>query len=184
MPCAPTLAPVTPEAADAALFDGGLALEAALRAAVIAGPLPPGALEAAERLLQDIAGIEERRGDESDAAHPGDPLLRRLEAKLDLALQLFAHALPHLGGPPPQRARIGVRGLRLKGDAGIADAAVLRWQPAEALPLCLHLPVRRHHAEGAHDWWALEPLPQGLEDALSRHLFRLHRRELAAQRRR
>lgn len=166
-----------------ALFDGELYVDARLRAAVVAGPPPHAALQEAERLLRDIASLEERRGDELDPAHPPDPALRRVEAKLDLALLLFAQALPQLAGPPPQALRIGVRGLRLPAQPALGDSAVLRWQPAEALPLCLHLPVNRQASNETHDWWAFGPLPGPLVDALSRHLFRLHRRELAAQRR-
>lgn len=182
-------------ATDDALFGDGLALDAALRVAVLPGPLPAGALADAERLLRDLAAMEERRGDEGDAAHPPDPALRRIEAKLDLALQLFAQALPERAGPAPVDVRIGPRGLRLPAAAVAPPVraamaasevdAVLRWQPGDAVPLCLHLPLRAAPAASTASALAfsMAALPEPLDDALARHLFRLHRRALAAQRR-
>ena len=173
------------------LFDGGLVLNVDLRLELRPPPLPAGALTDAERLLRDIASLEERRADEGEAGHVPDPQLRRLEAKLDLTLQLFAHALPQLAGPPSVRVHIGPRGLRMRTEAaatGVGTPAVLRWQPAEGVPLCLHLPVVVVRSRGGLGGvvevdLAFDGLPDGLEDALARHLFRLHRRALAAQRR-
>lgn len=172
-----------PEDAEAALFGEALALALTLRLELRAGPPPHGAFDTAERLLRDLAMIDERRGDDTDAGAANDPALRRLEAKLDLTLQLLAAALPQLFSPPPVPVRIGARGLRLPADPAMPDAAVLRWQPADSLPLCLHLPVSRFASDATQDWWAFAPLPEALDDALSRHLFRLHRREIATQRR-
>lgn len=160
-----------------------MVVDAELRLAVVAGLPPSGAFADAERLLRDIAALEERRVDDADPSHPADPALRRLEAKLDLALQLLALALPQLSGPPPQAVRIGPHGVRVAADGTLGAQAVLRWQPADALPMGLQLPVRRMGRDGGMDFWAFEGLPPSLEDALSRHLFRLHRRALAAQRR-
>lgn len=175
--------PITPDAAETALFGEALALDVVLRCALHHGPLPAGAHEAAERLLRDVAMIEERRADEAEATGANDPALRRLEAKLDLTLQLLAGALPQLAGPAPRTVRIGARGLRLAANPALPAAAVLRWQPAEGLPLCLELAMTRVAQAEGRDWWAFEALPAALEDALSRHLFRLHRREVATQRR-
>jgi hypothetical protein len=165
------------------LFAEGVVVDAELRVSVIDGELSPRSLVDAEQLLRDIAAIEERRGDELESGHALDPAVRRIEAKLDLALQLFAQALPQLGGPPPRPVRIGPAGVQLGVEVAVGDRAILRWQPADALPMCLQLPVRRVARDGGADVWAFEELPPSLEDALSRHLFRLHRRALAAQRR-
>ena len=173
--------------ADAALFDGAVACELTARVRLQAGAPPLGSAEAAERLLRDLAMVEERRGEVEDSAHPPDPALRRLEAKLDLTLQLLAQALPALASPPSRTVRCCARGLRIDGaDAALAltdGVATLAWQPADGLPLLAHLPVRCLARHGTASWWAFEPLEPALADLLERHVFRLHRRWLAAQRR-
>ncbi len=173
--------------ADAALFDGAVACELTARVRIAPGPPPAGNTEAAERLLRDLAMMEERRGEPEDAAHPPDPAIRRLEAKLDLTLQLLAQALPALAPPPPRAVRFSARGVRIEAsapDAGVKDAlATLAWQPGDGLPLLVHLPVRGLACHGETSWWAFEPLEPVLADLLERHVFRLHRRWLAAQRR-
>ncbi|WP_397607473.1 PilZ domain-containing protein [Silanimonas sp.] len=174
-------------AADAALFDGAVACELTARLRVQPGPPPAGSAEGVERLLRDLAMMEERRGESDDPAHPPDPALRRLEAKLDLTLQLLAQALPALAPPPPRAVRLSARGLRIDAsaaDAEVVDApATLAWQPGDGLPLLAYLPVRRLARQGDTSWWAFEPLEPALADLLERHVFRLHRRWLAAQRR-
>jgi hypothetical protein len=110
-----------------------------------------------------------------------------LEAKLDLTLQLLAQALPALAGPPPRPVRLSAVGVRFEGPTGVAAAvgslAVLVWQPGDGLPLALHLPVTCLAQGGGRSWWRFDPLPPALADLLERHVFRLHRRGLAAQRR-
>lgn len=174
-------------AAEAALFGEAVACTLQARMALVPLPLPVGAADAAERLLRDLAMVEERRGEPEDAAHPPDPALRRLEAKLDLTLQLLAQALPGLAGPPPRPVRLSALGVRFDGPAGAAAAdgalAVLAWQPGEGLPLTVHLPVRCLAQSDGSSWWRFDPLPTGVAELLERHVFRLHRRELAAQRR-
>ena len=171
---------------DARLFGDRLSVDAIARVALVPGPLPEGALDDAERALRDLATIEDRRGDEGEPSSPGDAAWRRLEAKLDLTLLLLARALPALRGPRPLPIRLGAAGLRLDRGASapddVAATAVLQWQPADALPVLLHLPVRRVGAEGGLAWWAFEPLAAALDDALERHVFRLHRRSLALRR--
>ena len=174
-------------AADAALFEGAVACELKARMQLLPAPLMAGATDAAERLLRDLAMVEERRGEHEDPAHPPDPALRRLEAKLDLTLQLLAQALPALAGPPPRPVRLSAAGVRFEGPTGVAAAvgslAVLAWQPGEGLPLTLHLPVTCLAQGGGRSWWRFDALPPSLADLLERHVFRLHRRGLAAQRR-
>lgn len=173
-------------AAETALFEGVVACELQARMQLLPAPAPPGAAEAAERLLRDLAMVEERRGEPEDPAHPPDPALRRLEAKLDLTLQLLAQALPALAGPGPRSVRLSARGVRFDAAPGMAAAegaiAVLAWQPGEGLPLALHLPVRCLAQVGGRSWWCFEALEPGLADLLERHVFRLHRRALAARR--
>lgn len=173
-----------PEAnADARLFADTLSLETTARVALVAAPLPEGALDDAERVLRDIATVEDRRGDDADTGAVADPALRRLEAKLDLTLLLLARALPELHRLAPVAVRLGARGLRFDAPAtAVPEIAVLHWQPADAMPVAVHLPLRRLAAEGDRSWWVFESLGPTLEDLLERHVFRLHRRALAQRR--
>lgn len=174
-------------AANSALFGSVVACDVRLHMQIVTGPLPEGSEEAAERLLRDLATIEERRGETEDASHPADPGLRRLEAKVDLALQLLAHAVPGPPGPPLRTVRLSAVGVRFDtapSDAAMSGAeAVLAWRPGEGLPLTLNLPAVCIAVAGVQSWWRFETVSSTLVDVLERHVFRLHRRELAAQRR-
>jgi hypothetical protein len=175
---------VDPAGLEARLFDGAVSCELMARVGLESGPVPHGAAEAAERLLQELAALEDRRAEGDESGHGGDPALRRLEAKLDLALQMLAQALPGLSRLDLQPVRLGPRGIRLAEPDALRDASgVLVWQPSEAFPLRVHLPVKALDGPRPARYWAFEPLPPGLQDALERHIFRLHRRWLAAQRR-
>jgi hypothetical protein len=175
------------DTAESALFGEAVACTLQARMHLQPPPLAPSAFDAAERLLRDLAMAEERRGDAEDANHPADPALRRLEAKLDLTLQLLAQALPALAGPSLRPVRLSAVGVRFEGPTGVTAAtgalAVLVWQPGDGLPLTLHLPVTCLAQAAGRSWWRFDPLPAGVADLLERHVFRLHRRELAAQRR-
>lgn len=175
------------EAAEAVLFGEAVSCTLQARMHLLPPPLPPGSFDAAERLLRDLAMVEERRGEPEDAGHPPDPALRRLEAKLDLTLQLLAQALPALAWPAARAVRLSAVGVRFEGPTGTTAAdgalAVLVWQPGDGLPLTLHLPVTCFAQSNGRSWWRFDPLPPALADLLERHVFRLHRRELAAQRR-
>jgi len=165
-------------AIDHALFADAVAVELPLRLAVLDGPLPVGAIEQAEQLLQWIAAVEDRRGDEGEGATT--PALRRIETKLDVLLHLIAQALPEPEALPLQPVRLGPRGLRIEAVAAGREPAVLHWQPSDALPVGLKLPLRRLDNEGR--LWAFDALGPALEEALERQVFRLHRRWRAQQR--
>lgn len=163
------------------LFTDTVTVETPLRLRVIVGCLPAGALDQAERVLQWITVIEERRGEDGEQA--AGPALRRIEAKLDLALHLLAQALPDPGTLPLQTVRISPRGLRLEATDVGADRALLHWQPSDGLPVSLKLPVRLLGKEGGHHCdWAFDALGPALEEAIERQVFRLHRRWRAQQR--
>lgn len=191
------MSPHWPEAVagvEAALFDQTLACEAILPAGFVPGT-GAGQLQQAEALLRGLAQVEDLRGEDSGEEKRGElpQLAQRMDAKLDLLLVLLgrlvrqsAHALP------AQPLRWSVRGLRLAvaGDtAGMAvgSAGTVRLQPSEWLPDDLELPATVA-ASAVVDgqawlWLRFRPLPASLEDALERHLFRMHRREVAARRR-
>lgn len=173
-------------AADEALFGDAVACDLQAHMQLVAGPLAAGAEESAERLLRDLAMIEERRVETEDSSHPSDPGLRRLEAKVDLALQLLAQALPGSAGSLPSAVRLSAVGVRFDASPPLAVSgavAVLAWRPGEGLPLSLQLPVLCLAVAGERSWWRFGTLSPTLVDLLERHVFRLHRRGLAAQRR-
>ncbi|NUS39217.1 MAG: PilZ domain-containing protein, partial [Lysobacter sp.] len=79
-------------------------------------------------------------------------------------------------------------GARLPGHAAApGTAGWLRLQPSDALPQALRLPVRvlacEDSADGPRLWLRFEGLSPALSAALERHLFRVHRREIAERRR-
>jgi len=173
-----------PAAAESQLFGDSVACELHARVEIVAGAPMPGALDEAERVLRDIATVDERRGEESDPSHTTDPALRRVEAKLDLTLRLLSHALPSLQGPAFQAVRLSSLGLRIDALAvWPEEGATLRWQAADWMPLSLTLPVTLIARTPGQSWWAFQPLGDSLADVLERHVFRLHRRWLATHRR-
>lgn len=171
--------PVAEAAPGDRLFDGGVSCLLEGRWEVRAAAPPEGAQEAAARLLRELSVLEERRAEGDE--HAPDPALRRIEAKLDLALELLGRLLPELATLPRQRARLGARGLAFDAPQPAEGRASLVWQPSDALPASLVLPVCAvAPADGRR--WAFEALTPELTDQLERHVFRLHRRWLAAQR--
>ncbi|HEY0333287.1 MAG TPA: PilZ domain-containing protein [Stenotrophomonas sp.] len=180
-------------AAESELFDQALSCELALPAEFRPGP-SAGRQGAAETLLRGLAQIEDLRSEDSHEDRGELPLIvQRMDAKLDLMLALLGRLARHPHDAMPTRAvRWSRRGIRLETDQRLGAAtgspglAVL--QPGEWLPELLELPVTvlAEAASGAGGyflWLRFEPLGTGLEAALERHLFRLHRRQVADARR-
>ena len=177
----PVLEPI---AAEEQLFGDSVACDIHARVGIAVGEPAPGSLDEAERVLRDIATVDERRGEESDPSHTADPALRRVEAKLDLTLRLLSQALPGLQGPAFHAVRLSAHGLRIDAaEPWPEQGATLRWQPADWMPICLSLPVTPLARTTTQSWWAFQPLGESLADVVARHVFRLHRRWLATHRR-
>ncbi|HEY0505234.1 MAG TPA: PilZ domain-containing protein [Lysobacter sp.] len=185
---------MTPAHADVQLFDDVLDHEDRRPAAFLPGALDAAATHAAvlhaEMLLVALANSEGARGiDDKDEHAEHVSGLQRVEAKLDLLLGLFGMLLRERGHlPPPARLRWSPRGacIELLGDVLAVRpgaAGVLRVQPAEWLPDCIDLPARVIAADATHVWLEFASLPPALAEALERHLFRLHRRQVAEARR-
>ena len=182
------------QAAEAELFGDVLVHQDRRPAAFLPGfadtPAAHVGVARAEMLLTSLALSENARseGDGDDHAEPSSAL-QRVEAKIDLALGLLGTMLRERGDlPPPTVLRWSTRGARIDvlGDAlAIRPGArgVLRVQPADWLPDCIELPSHVIAVEGARAWLAFEPLSPNLADALERHLFRLHRKQVAESRR-
>ncbi len=180
--------------ADAILFDDVLGHEDRRPAAFVPGALDTAgghdAVLRAEMLLVALANSEGVRGNEDKDEHlEHGSGLQRVEAKLDLLLGLFGMLMRERGHlPPPARLRWSPRGARIElhGDAlAIRPGArgVLRVQPADWLPDCIELPARVIQADATRAWLEFQSLPPALYEALERHLFRLHRRQVAEARR-
>jgi hypothetical protein len=93
---------------------------------------------------------------------------------------------------PLRPLRWSRRGIRLeqgtRSGATPGSMGVIRLQPCDWLPDHIDLPVvivaEAANGSGAHYLWLrFEGLSDALEMALERHLFRLHRRQIAEARR-
>ncbi|MBN1238762.1 MAG: PilZ domain-containing protein [Gammaproteobacteria bacterium] len=138
-------------------------------------------------VLRTLALVEEHDETQSEDAERAE--LHRLEAKLDLTLELLSDLISMKRGRVPRRAvRFNSRGLCWRADdappAGtllLVDCFVL-----PAWPIPLKLLARVHGAEAADDGHKvctrLEQLDPGVRDWLEKLVFRRHRRAIARRR--
>ncbi len=179
--------------AESALFDETLSCDVALPAEFRLGSaaVRPGT---AETLLRSIALVEDARGDDGHDER-GEPSqhLQRVEAKLDLVMVLLGRLVRQTTEDLPLRPlRWSRRGIRLelggRSAAAPGSLGIIRLQPSDWLPDHIDLPVSvlAEAADGSGGcflWLQFEPMGDALEMALERHLFRLHRRQVAESRR-
>jgi len=179
--------------AESELFDETLSCEVALPAEFRIGSavIRPGT---AETLLRSVALVEDARGDDGhDDRSDATLQVQRLEAKLDLVMGLLGRLVRQSAQDLPLRPlRWSRRGIRLeqgsRSGAAPGSMGVIRLQPCDWLPDHIDLPVvivaEAANGAGAHYLWLrFEGLSDALEMALERHLFRLHRRQIAEARR-
>lgn len=180
-------------AAERQLFDETLSCELALPVEFRAGATPPRP-GAAEALLRGLAQVEDSRAEDGlDERGELPQAVQRVEAKLDLVLGLLGRLVRQSQPALPLRqVRWSRQGMRLETDAPAGLAAgttgTLVLQPGEWLPEAVELPARvlaeaSSGTGGSFLWLRFEALAPGLEAALERHLFRLHRRQVAEARR-
>lgn len=183
---------MTPAQADEALFGDALACEqhrpAAFAPAVLDEAARQRICERAEALLHSIAVVEDSRVDEPEEHGPTALALQRIEARLDV-LTLLVARLAGGDGDPDRTVRWSATGARLVGTDAVAVAGtcgLFRIQPCDWLPEALQLPARVIAVDTASDaaWLRFESMTAGLVTALERHLFRVHRREIAIRRER
>ncbi|KAA9001581.1 PilZ domain-containing protein [Stenotrophomonas cyclobalanopsidis] len=189
-----TLLPTTSlhHPAESELFDETLSCELAMPAEFQAGSAA-GRTGSAEGLLRSLALVEDSRGDEHDERSETSLQIQRLEAKLDLTMVLLGRLVRQQGQDLPLRpVRWSRRGIRLqlgpRSGALPGQAGVVRLQPSDWLPDNIDLPVdviaETADGSGGHFLWLrFNRLGDGLEMAMERHLFRLHRRQVAEARR-
>jgi len=180
--------------AETELFEDTLSCDVALPAAFEPGSTAIRA-GATEMLLRSVALVEDSRGtdDGDDRGGDGNLQLQRLEARMDLALVLLGRLLRQSVQALPLRpVRWSRRGLRLelgqRTGAAQGSAGIVRLQPADWLPDHIELPVQALGEAtsgngGVYLWLRLQSTGETLETALERHLFRLHRRQIADSRR-
>ncbi len=179
--------------AESELFDETLSCELALPAEFRIGSavIRPGTTET---LLRSVALVEDARGDDGhDDRSDATLQVQRLEAKLDLVMVLLGRLVRQSSQDLPLRPlRWSRRGIRLeqgaRSGAAPGSMGVIRLQPCDWLPDHIDLPVvivaEAANGSGAHYLWLrFEGLSDALEMALERHLFRLHRRQIAEARR-
>lgn len=186
------MAPIDPmHPAEAQLFGDALACDLDVAASFQAGMPSPAALQGAIATLRAVATIEDTGAQTGDERHEANPPLQRVEAKIDLMLGLLGRLVerdePHMALIPVRWSYKGMR-LDLPTSAEVAaDAAgTLNLRPAPWLAASIALPARVLARADAGDrhclWLAFDSMPDALSDAMERHLFRLHRRQIAAQR--
>lgn len=178
-----------PHSADSLLFDDTLFND--LDLPLMLDAQPPATTAGAELRLRAIALVEDGRSEDSEERNENTPALHRLEAKLDLVLALCA-SLVAQQRPPLLKVpvRWSARGLRLHWphSAGPLPAvASITVQAADWLPDPVQLPATvlasQQEAGGLLVWLRFDALGDGLQAALERHVFRVHRRQVANSRR-
>ncbi|MDQ3206506.1 MAG: PilZ domain-containing protein [Pseudomonadota bacterium] len=184
------------EAAREALFGDSLACEETRPAAFAVGCLDLAAAKMAsaraEGLLRALAIVEDSRIDDTEDHGAGDLALHRIEAKVDLLMTMMATLSQGSDRHDPARAvrwsAIGAC-LQSAGEVAPGTQGIFRIQPSDWLPESLVLPatVLNHSSEGAGGesllWLRFGALAPNLQSELERHLFRVHRRAIAEQRR-
>ena len=148
---------------------------------------------AAEMMLRSIALVEDSRGDDDGERNESSLQAQRLEARMDLVLVLLGRLLRKSNDALPLRPlRWSRRGLRMELGQRTGNtpgsAGIVHLQPADWLPDHIELPVQvlaeAASGNGGHYLWLRLNNPgTALEMALERHLFRLHRRQIANSRR-
>ena len=174
--------------AEQRLFADALSCELALPVAVTASA-SRGRQAQAAALLSGLAQVEDLRKDDGGEEHGDLPLLaQRMDAKLDLILALLGRLARQVDALPECDLRWSRHGLRIdlpeRPDLATGTAVLVRLQPADWLPDHLELPATVIEVIGTRVWVAFADLRPDLVEALDRHLFRLHRRQVAEQRRR
>jgi hypothetical protein len=144
----------------------------------------------AERLLRSAASAEATSPEDPEHS-PQDSALLRMEAKIDLALELLGRMLsaeqPQSAPRPVRWSRLGAQ-VVASSDRAAGSRHLLSLQLPTGLNLPLRLPVEvlacEEREAGQYALWlAFTPASAGLEAALERFLFRQHRRQIAAHRR-
>lgn len=152
----------------------------------------PGRNRANLFVLETAAAVEDKPAERLSEEHPEiQQELRRLDAKLHVLMEMVARLLKEdAASGTPRPIRIALKTLEFRADAdevgvGEKGAVRLQIQPAVPAPLVIAGTITDEFEHDGKRWVRFEPehLPDTLRDALSRHVFRHHRRQVAASRR-
>lgn len=179
-----------PTTADLELFADALTVEERLPALFLRGESGDATHEdladAAESLLRTMGHLDDAFNDDSELS--SDPVVQRLEAKVNLVLRIVAD-LARRDRLPNTEVRWSRRGVALVQADPIEAGSLgrIKISLGAQSPLPLELPVRvltcDRVATGHRLRLRFEPSRPALETAIERHLFRLHRRALARRNR-
>jgi len=176
--------------AEAVLFAHLLSCEGEHPAAFLAATgTAAGRPEHALALLRALAQIEDLGMDTRPGEHEElTAFHQRMESKLDLNLLLLGRVLEQTTAPlPVRRVRWSIRGacLTQPGAAYLPPGTegVLHIQPCDWLPDPLELPANvLASADDGTLYLRFPDFSPALREALERHLFRQHRRQIAQAR--
>ncbi len=187
----PNKVPLLEHPAETELFGAALTCEAWLPARFVVGERPL-LQQQSEALLHSLAVAEDLRNEDPEDRGELPQSMQRVEAKMDLILGLLGKlARQREDALPVCPLRWSHRGLRLdlshSMDNVVGQSGVVLLQPVAWLSDNIELPVQvLAQAEGSekqhHLWLRFGALNAGLKDALERHLFRQHRRQIAEAR--
>lgn len=139
-----------------------------------------------EQLLRRLQLIEDTRSldDNKDEHGAIEQTLQRLEARLELLTALVSRVMERRGESREVEILWSSEGAILPADsASSGTEGWLRVQPAEWMPDSIALPAKVITADGNRIWLRFDRMPATQHAALEQHLFRMHRREIAEQRR-
>jgi hypothetical protein len=187
----PNKVPLLEHPAETELFGAALTCEAWLPVRFVVGERPL-LQQQSEALLHGLAVAEDLRNEDSEDRGELPQSIQRVEAKLDLILGLLGRlARQREDALPVCPLRWSHRGLRLdlphSMDTVVGQNGVVLLQPVAWLSDNIELPAHvLAQADGSekqhHLWLRFGTLNAGLKDALERHLFRQHRRQIAEAR--
>lgn len=161
----------------------------------------PGALDAtrvarisdhAEAVLRALAMIEDAAGEDADEPPGHNAGIARLDAKINLLLDLVGTLVRGNQAPLPMSPlRWSRNGASLcqSGHWDVGQTGRLLIQPTAWLPQRLELPAELiaiaadQNPSAPTLWLRFDGIPASLKAALERHLFRLHRRAVARRNR-
>lgn len=144
---------------------------------------------AALRVLATVAALEERPPAVSEEGGV-EAEVARLHQKLQVLMEMVGSLLRAQQSLPESRpVRLVAGGLRWSdGQRPVGDHGIVELWLHPACPEPLRLPAQllmiQPEGEGVRIDAAFEPLPEALADALEKHVFLRHRRELAEARQR
>ncbi len=132
-------------------------------------------------LLNGLAALDKPAGD-LHAEHPDSPQLQRLEAKIDLGLQMLGQLL-NANSPLPAQQEVLLSAQALAWRSATPPSATdlhLQLFIDSRIPQSLQLKAKLDGQQG--EYWVARfvDVPEALQDALDRAVFRWHRRQVQA----